>query len=197
MTAHGDMETGINIVGLALAICLALVHIFASQTPWLAKIPERWWVSVAGGASIAYIFLDILPQLSHAQEAIQHSDIGLIAYLEKHVYLLALVGLAIFYGLEKLALRSRDRRQAAYGEDCTHPGVFWIPIIAFAIYNMILGYLLRESETHGLVACLLLFFALAIALWPTCTLSCAMTPLTFTCSVWSLNTRARALATPF
>ncbi|MEM9120234.1 MAG: hypothetical protein AAGD09_20455 [Cyanobacteria bacterium P01_F01_bin.56] len=156
------MEIGINVVGLVLAICLALVYIFASQTPWLTKIPERWWVSVAGRVSIAYIFLDILPELSHAQEEIAHSNIPLIAYLEKHVYLLALIGLAVFYGLEKLALRSRARCQDIHAEDCTHPSVFWIHILAFAIYNMILSYLLRESENHGLVACLILFFALAL-----------------------------------
>ncbi|NEQ48325.1 MAG: hypothetical protein F6K00_34255 [Leptolyngbya sp. SIOISBB] len=156
------MEVGINIVGLTLAVCLALVHTFASQTQWLTKISQRGWVSVAGGVSIAYIFLDILPELSHAQEEIQHSELGMIAYLEKHVYLLALMGLALFYGLEKLALRSRDRRQESHGEDCTHLGVFWIHIISFAVYNTILGYLLRESEEHGLVACLLLFFALAL-----------------------------------
>ncbi len=156
------MEAGTNIIGLALAVCLALVHIFASQARWLTKIPERYWVSVAGGVSIAYIFLDILPELSHAQAEIAHSDIAPIAYLEKHVYVLALIGLTLFYGLEKLALRSRDRRQYTHGEDCTHPGVFWIHILAFAIYNLILGYLLRESENHGLVACLVLFFALAL-----------------------------------
>ncbi|MGF1459585.1 MAG: hypothetical protein ACFBSG_11220 [Leptolyngbyaceae cyanobacterium] len=156
------MEIGINIVGLALAICLALVHIFASQTVWLSKIPECWWISIAGGVSIAYIFLDILPELSHAQAEIQHSQIGMIAYLENHVYLLALIGLALFYGLEKLALRSRAQRQDTHAEDATHAGVFWIHITSFAIYNAILGYLLRESENHGLVACLLLFFALAL-----------------------------------
>jgi hypothetical protein len=136
------MEIGINVVGLALAICLALVHIFASQTPWLTKIPERWWVSVAGGVSIAYIFLDILPELSHAQEAIQHSEIGLIAYLEKHVYLLALVAWPYFtdwrsWRCDRAISSSRLRRKTALT-----PGVFWIHIISFAIYNMILGYLL-------------------------------------------------------
>ncbi|MEM6255113.1 MAG: hypothetical protein AAF821_19535 [Cyanobacteria bacterium P01_D01_bin.156] len=156
------MDIGINIVGLVLAICLALVHIFVSRTQWLANIPQRWWMSVAGGISIAYIFLDILPELSHAQDEILHSESVIIGYLEHHVYLLALLGLAIFYGLEKLALRSRSHHHENYGEDCTHPGVFWIHIISFGIYNGILGYLLRESENHGLVACLILFFALAL-----------------------------------
>ena len=72
------MNIAVNIVGLALASCLGLVHIFASQTQWLSSVPQRWWVSIAGGVSIAYIFLDILPELSHAQTEIQHSSIGMI-----------------------------------------------------------------------------------------------------------------------
>lgn len=156
------MDIGINLVGLALAVCLGLVHIFASRTRWLMNIPQRWWVSVAGGVSIAYIFLDVLPELGHAQQEIQHSQVGMISFLEHHVYLLALLGLAIFYGLEKLALRSRAHREKHQGEDTTHPGVFWVHIVSFGSYNLILGYLLRESEGHGLMACLLLFFALAL-----------------------------------
>ncbi|MEM6518627.1 MAG: hypothetical protein AAF722_04745 [Cyanobacteria bacterium P01_C01_bin.70] len=156
------MHVDINLIGLGLAICLALVHIFASRTQWLTKIPQRWWISIAGGVSITYIFLDVLPELSHAQEAIQDSSVGLVAYLEHHVYLLALLGLAIFYGLEKLALRSRSQRAKSHGEDTTHLGIFWVHVVSFASYNLILGYLLRESEGHGLAACLTLFLALAL-----------------------------------
>ncbi|MGF1459724.1 MAG: hypothetical protein ACFBSG_11935 [Leptolyngbyaceae cyanobacterium] len=156
------MEIGINIVGLVLAICLAWVHIFASRTQWLSSIPQQWWISVAGGVSIAYIFLDILPELSRAQDEIEHSRVGMIVYLEHHVYLLALLGLAIFYGLEKLARRSRSQRETSQGEDTTHPGVFWVHILFFASYNLILGYLLRESEDHGFIACVTLFVALAL-----------------------------------
>ena len=155
-------SSSINIVGLTLAICLGLVHIFASRTQWLAHIPRRWWISISGGVSIAYIFLDILPELGRAQEELQHSEQAIVTYLEHHVYLLALLGLAIFYGLEKLVIRSRTLRQKHFGEDCTHPGVFWIHMISFAVYNGILGYLLRESENHGLINCLLLFFALTL-----------------------------------
>ncbi|PSN17088.1 hypothetical protein C7271_19575, partial [filamentous cyanobacterium CCP5] len=78
------------------------------------------------------------------------------------VYLLALLGLAIFYGLEKLALRSRAHHHKTQGEDRTQLGIFWLHIGSFAIYNGILGYLLRESENHGLAACLPLFVALAL-----------------------------------
>lgn len=156
------MTEGLNLIGLALAVCLGLIHIVAGRLQWLERIPQRWWISAAGGVSIAYIFLDILPELGQAQQEVEHGIGSVLAYLEKHVYLLALAGLAIFYGLEKLAWRSRACRQATHSENCTHPGVFWLHIASFALYNAILGYLLHESEKHGLAACLFLFAALAL-----------------------------------
>ena len=156
------MDVSTDLIGFVLAACLGLVHVFASRTQWVRRIPQRWWVSIAGGVSIAYIFLDILPELSHAQTEVDHSSVPLVAYLENHVYILALAGLAIFYGLEKLALRSRSHQQKTSGNDCTHPGIFWLHMGSFALYNGILGFLLWEAEGHGLVACLLLFFTLTL-----------------------------------
>lgn len=151
-----------KIIGVLLIIGLALVHIFASRSEWLAKIPRRWWISFAGGVSTAYIFLRIFPELSEAQEAVEHDVSFLMTYLEHHVYLLALIGLALFYFLEKVAHHSRQRNHTTTGDDSTETGVFWLHIVSFAIYNAILGYLLRESEHNGLIACLVLFFALAL-----------------------------------
>ncbi|MEO1593498.1 MAG: hypothetical protein AAFU71_19740 [Cyanobacteria bacterium J06632_22] len=156
------MDISTTVVGFVLATCLGLVHIFASRTHWVRYLPQHWWVSIAGGVSIAYIFLDILPELSHAQVEVEHSTLPVLAYLENHVYILALAGLALFYGLEKLALRSRSHQQNTCGHDCTHPGIFWLHIGSFTLYNGLLGFLLLESESHGLIACLLLFFALAL-----------------------------------
>ena len=164
------MDIGVNFVGFVLAVCLSLVHVLASRTQWVQRVPQSWWVSIAGGVSIAYIFLDIFPELSQAQAEVEHGSGPFVTYLENHVYILALAGLAIFYGLEKLALKSRTDKSASArshqpktnGNDCTHPGVFWLHIVSFALYNGILGFLLWEAEGHGLVACLLLFFALAL-----------------------------------
>jgi uncharacterized membrane protein YkvI len=149
-------------LGFILALCLALLHIFAGKLRLLEAIPRCRWTSLAGGISIAYIFLDVFPELAHAQEAIAHSEVPLLSYLEQHVYLLSLLGLVIFYGLDQIVLRSRRHRQRMGHPDSTSASIFWIRISAFAIYNMILGYLLRESENHGLVACLLLFVVLGL-----------------------------------
>lgn len=150
------------IIGASLVVSLALLHVFADRFVWLDLLPRRSWISLAGGISIAYIFLDILPELSHAQAEVTHSEVVLLDYLENHIYLVALVGLVAFYGLEQLALRSRLRNKNEHGRDFTRIGIFWVHIVSFALYNALLGYLLRESENHGLLACVLLFLVLAL-----------------------------------
>jgi len=149
-------------LGLGLAIALAMVHLFAGRALWLNGVPQRLWGSLAGGISISYIFLDILPELSHAQIELEESGVAIVLYLERHVYLLSLVGLALFYGLEKLAMRSRNRNKATTGEHVTELAVFWTHVGFFAVYNALLGYLFRESAVHGITDCLILFVALGL-----------------------------------
>lgn len=149
-------------VGLAFIVSLGLLHIYAGRLRWIERIPKRLWLSFGAGVSIAYVFVDVLPILSAGQATLAETS-GIIAEkLEHHVYLVALIGLMAFYSLELLAKRSRAGEREKAGEDCTSPGVFWVHVGSFALYNALLGYLLREAEHHGLLACALLFFALML-----------------------------------
>ncbi|MEM6598629.1 MAG: hypothetical protein AAF635_10720 [Cyanobacteria bacterium P01_C01_bin.69] len=160
----------INTLGLLLAVGLATIHISIGQwlglsrggAQWLAKVPQNLWTSFAGGISISYIFLRVFPELSQAQQEVEESGFALIDYFENHVYLLSLIGLAVFYGLEQLAVRSRQYNKKMTGENTTESGIFWLHITSFAIYNAILGYLFRESAIHGITECIILFFALGL-----------------------------------
>jgi zinc transporter ZupT len=86
----------------------------------------------------------------------------LISYLEHHVYLLALLGLSLFYGLEKMANESRQSQAKAGKGDVTTQGVFWVHIASFTIYNALIGYLLMHREKMDLKN--LLLYSLAMAL---------------------------------
>ncbi len=146
---------------LLAAAGLSLVHVLVGNLRFLETVPRSRWLSMAGGVSVAYVFLHILPELAAAQEAIRSSLGETVAFVEHHVYLVALLGLATFYGLERLALASRRRRDL--GEpDATGPVVFWLHIASFAVYNGLIGYLLDrrlESGPWGL-----LIFVVAMAL---------------------------------
>ena len=152
----------INVLGFGLAIGLGITHVLVGRSLVLNKFPRERWASFAGGVSIAYVFLNVFPELSHTQTEIEDWEHWLVNYFENHVYLLSLVGLSLFYALERLARRSRNHNHKMHGKNETESGVFWFHIAFFAMYNAVLGYLFRESAVHGVVDCILLFFALGL-----------------------------------
>jgi hypothetical protein len=145
-----------------LAVALAVVHILAGRLRFLRSIPRNRWLSVAGGASVSYVFVHIFPELSSGQREIEQLSLPLVEFLEHHVYLVALLGFAIFYGLEHLAIVSRKRNQRTNARDATDMGTFALHIGSFALYNALIGYLLVHRETPGARGLLLFFVAIAL-----------------------------------
>ncbi|MBW3607511.1 MAG: hypothetical protein KY463_04015 [Actinobacteria bacterium] len=85
-----------------------------------------------------------------------------LEFLEHHVYLVALVGLAVFYGVEKHSLASRRRNQEQRGEDRTTDDAFWLSITSFAIYNAVIGYLLLRGDLEDITQLVLYALALGV-----------------------------------
>lgn len=146
-------------VWLALAI-IAIVHLLAGHLRFLSHKPRSRWLSAGGGISVAYAFLHLLPELHEHQAVLREAGSGALAFLQHHAYLIALLGLTVFYGLERWAKRERERPDPD-NPDSTPPDVFWISIGAFAMYNALLGYVLAsEVGQNGRE---MLLFTLAVA----------------------------------
>lgn len=76
-----------------------LVHLFVGRLRFLDVVPRSRWLSFAGGVAVAYVFLHILPELGgHRRTFAAQLELGERA-AESWVYLVALAGLALFYGL--------------------------------------------------------------------------------------------------
>jgi len=149
-------------IGTLLAAGLALVHLFAGELRFFAAIPRSRWLSAAGGVSVAYVFVHILPDLSESQRTLEQAVGQELAFLEHHVYLIALLGLAVFYGLERAAKESRQRQRRTGKGDSTGAGVFWLHIGLFAVYNFLIGYLLVHRQEPGIQGLFFFFFAMAL-----------------------------------
>jgi hypothetical protein len=131
----------------SVALLFALVHLLGARLDWLRTAPRSIWLSAAGGVSVAYVFVHILPDLAEHQRQVEER--GILAGIESHVWLIALLGLGMFYGLERLARRrTRDT------------GIFWVHLGSFALYNFLIGYLLLHREEQGG----LFFYAAALGL---------------------------------
>ncbi len=139
-----------------LALLMSLVHLFAYRVKLLNQTPRSIWLSIAGGISVAYIFMHLLPELARGHEVVA-GDSAIPDQLEHPLYLLALVGLCLFYGLERYVKINKHRKS---GEK--ENGVFWPHVIIFSLYNLLIGYIFvnREDESSAN----LIFFFVALAL---------------------------------
>lgn len=144
---------------LFAAVTLVIIHMLAGRLHSEGDGARSRWLSAAGGVSVAYVFIHLLPELARGQQVLEASESSLLGYIEHHAYLLALIGLACFYGLERL-VKSHRRHLPEHAP--SHGGMFWLHIAAFAFYNGLIGYLLvhREPGNSGD----LLTFAVAMAL---------------------------------
>ena len=158
------------------ACALAIIHVFAGRLRFLGNLPRSRWLSAAGGASVAYIFLHLLPELNTGQLAIAEEASNLFLFEENHVYIVALLGLVTFYGLERLVTQARLDETRAHEPDAaeeeidgeipdahhTRPNIYWLHISSFTVYNCLIGYLLLHREESTLRS--LLIFAVAMGL---------------------------------
>ncbi len=134
---------------LLSALVFATIHIGIGWLTVLDKTPRSRWLSAAGGISVAYIFLHVLPELAQHRATFAEQLGTSEAMAESIVYSLALAGLIAFYGLEKAIKPPRARTRRADGTGPPRGGVFWLHIGSFALYNGIIGYLLLHREEAG------------------------------------------------
>lgn len=144
------------------AIGFALIHLFIGRMRLLDVVPRSRWLSFAGGVAVAYVFLHILPELGGHQQTFAKS-LGISGRsAEAWVYLIALVGLAAFYGLERAAKTSRGRSRERDGDDRLETEVFWLHVGSFGLYNVLIGYLLLHREEAGFWSLIIYFVAMAL-----------------------------------
>ena len=144
----------------AAAIVFALVHVLGRSLRFLQVTPRSIWLSFAGGVSLAYVFVHLLPELASSQdESLSHLQRSGEGAMGVHLYIVALVGLLIFYGLERVVRTSRGSMAA--GEN-TPRGIFWLHLGSYAIYSTLVGYLLVHREQADLSG--LVVYAIALGL---------------------------------
>jgi zinc transporter ZupT len=142
---HADMPDMIFVEDLVILALFSLVHLIIPRMTFIDVIPRSRWLSFAGGVALAYVFLHILPQFH------DYGEEGSVPVL---LYTVALFSFVLFYSLEQLlSHRRHDPEQ--------HPlAIFWLHVGSFALYNVLVGWLLYLETTRSYTA--LLLYAVAI-----------------------------------
>lgn len=115
---------------LAVAITLAIVHLLGAPLRCLVRKREAIVSSCGGGMAIAYVFLQLLPELDKG-----HNLVG------NAIYFVVLIGFILFYTLEyHLPLRgSRDTAEHS------PRSALYMHIIVSWIYNWLIIYTIPEQ----------------------------------------------------
>lgn len=135
--------------GFIALIVLALIHLFANQAKILGWIWHGRFLSFAAGISFAYVFVDLLPQLEKGQPVLKQTFDKLIPYLDRHAYVIALIGVLFFYGLHTHSQTNSVRN-------------FWISTSGYLLFNFFVGASLSDSTNPELQPLLLFTVAMGM-----------------------------------
>jgi hypothetical protein len=125
------------ILTLFLVILLAGVHLSVKYYSKLMEQPRKPILSFAGGASVAYVTVHLLPEFQKVQEKFNKLIHLPEHYEEYSLYLVATIGFIAFYSINHFVKASEKKRP--------NLSVFIIHIGAFILYNSFIGYYLIKG----------------------------------------------------
>jgi hypothetical protein len=154
----------INLPSLAAAIVLAAVYALrgGAGEGTVGRLWEsRGLISAAAGVSVAYVFIDVLPELAGYNVLLAKAGGVASFYAEQRIYLLVLASFVVMYGLQHIVLAARGRRREslARGE---RDAIYWLHLVGYAAYSALIGYLLLERAEHGTESIVLYTLAMGI-----------------------------------
>jgi len=115
------------LLALGLGLLLGLIHFFSENLKPEEGLKHYRIISFAAGISIAYLFLDLLPQTYEAA-----------VHLKQSVFVFLLLGFAIFHLAEKFIYQHSDQDRLAIELKEIHS-------ISFFCYYFLVGIVLRDK----------------------------------------------------
>jgi hypothetical protein len=133
--------------GFLSLLVLASIHLFANRPKILGWVWRGQFLSFASGVSLAYVFVDLLPALEKGEPVLKRSFDQVIPFLELHTYLIALLGILFYYGVQSRISSEKHR---------------WLPVSGYLLFNFFVGASLSDSSNPEIQP--LTLFTIAIGL---------------------------------
>lgn len=128
-------------------VLLAIVHLFADRAKKLGGIRHGRLLSLGGGVAIAYVFVDLLSKLGKDEVVVSQALQGVFPIVERHVYVMALLGFLVFYLVDKT-----EKSKIGY----------WFTLISYIIFNFFVGYAVSDKNDPEVQPLILFTFAMAL-----------------------------------
>lgn len=149
----------VSLLGLAL---IASVHILCGRSNWWRFFEAHGWVSFSAGASVAYVFIHLSPEVA----IFQHQMNGMPShhyngqFFSQPLYLTALIGLCLPYLLDTIELNYAEQHPGIQRK--IHHSVFTIKNLQYVFYNIMIGYMIINRRGEGLLHMEFIILAIAV-----------------------------------
>ena len=158
------MTAGHAIGTLAISLLYCVVFLRGRTLDALGRVGHRRALSLAGGAAVAYVFVDLAPEVQEAAHGFREANAGLAQHvLEYGIQIAMMLGFVLFYGIEVLVVPGRgDADHGSMKPAHAENPMFGIHMLGFAAYVWTVNYLL--VRTHLAPTIEFAFYAFAMAL---------------------------------
>lgn len=133
--------------GLLSLFVLAGIHLFANRPKILGWVWRDQFLSFASGVSLSYVFVDLLPALEKGEPTLKRTFDHVLPFLELHTYLIALLGILFYYGVQSCVSTQKNK---------------WLPLSGYLAFNFFVGASLSDSSNPEIQP--LTLFTIAIGL---------------------------------
>ena len=145
-------------VSFAASLLLAGSFVLSRYCRQFTLRIERRWHALSAGVAVAYVFVSVMPELEEHRAAVSASSLGMLLDAEKRIYLWALAGFVAFAGLSRLrSVPVNGVRRTGWLYSGT--------VLGYALYVLLIGYLLVRREDTSVLALALYVFAIGLHLF--------------------------------
>ena len=145
------MMTEKTIETLAASFLFALAFLFGGRLHKPGNIRRRSLLSFSAGASVAYIFVHLSPELEGARNVFVEQTAHLGSSLAWYsIHLATMLGFVFFYGLDQFVMGLKPSKDRPHSEE-KHGGdtAFWVHVGTFGAYAWLVSYLLVDTLEEG------------------------------------------------
>lgn len=159
---------GVIFYSLIVAVIFAVINLYTYRITDYIGRHKRKILSLFGGITAAFVFLDLLPTLQQSAQYLRQVGITqpLVFLYEDAIFLVVLIGFLAFFTLEHITITSRTKKQKVTGKhiDLTQASnrIFIIYLATTAILNFVLSFILMFEFEAGITSAIL--FATGVSL---------------------------------
>ena len=153
------LHIGSILAAFWITVALMLCHYLSPIITRIQWVNSRKITSFSGGVAVAYVFLHMLPSLVEGNQTIGKllaRTQTLSPLLDLGIFVIALFGFNIYFGLEILASRTKETDKFGKLQ------VYYLHLFMYGVYNFLITYTMPLRVQSGIFYAIIFTFAMGL-----------------------------------